>query len=147
MLERFFIRQLRYKSKKYKFHKKEVDFLRFIVRINGIKINPKKIQRILNWSGPKNLKNLQRFLGFGNFNRQFINKYSLIILLLIKLIKKNILFVQIILCQEVFNKFKRVFITISYLILFTLDKPVRIKIDILNKDIKIYLLQKNNEKV
>ena len=35
-----------------------MDFLRFIVEINGIKIDPKKIQKILNWSEPKNLKNL-----------------------------------------------------------------------------------------
>ena len=43
ILERLLIKQLRYKSKKYKFYTKKVDFLGFIIRINGISINPKKI--------------------------------------------------------------------------------------------------------
>ena len=48
VLERLLARQLRCKLEKYKFHKKEVDFLRFIVEINGIKIDPEKIRKILN---------------------------------------------------------------------------------------------------
>ena len=70
-----------------------MNFLKFIVGINGIKIDPEKIQRILDWLRPRNLKDLQRFLGFGNFNQRFISGYLLITLLLIKLIKKNILFI------------------------------------------------------
>ena len=43
ILEQLLIRQLRYKSKKYEFHKKKINFLRFIIRIDGIKIDSKKI--------------------------------------------------------------------------------------------------------
>ena len=141
VLKWLLIKQLRCKSEKYEFHKKEVDFLRFVVKINGIKIDPKKIQKILDWSEPRNLKNFQEFLGFGNFNRQFISGYSLIILSLMELIKKNILFVWITLCEKVFNKLKKTFTTILYLILFILDKSVRIETDVSNKDIEVYLLQ------
>ena len=87
------VRQLRYKLEKYKFPKKEMDFLGFVVEINGIKIDPKKIRKILNWPESQNLRNLQEFLGFGNFNQQFVSRYLLITLLLIKLIKKDILFI------------------------------------------------------
>ena len=140
VLERFLAKQLRYRSEKYEFHKKEVDFLGFVVRIDRIKIDLEKIQRILDWPEPKNLKNLQRFLGFGNFNRQFINGYSLIILSLMELTKKNILFIWTTLCQETFDRFKKTFITVSYLILFISDKPVRIEIDTSDKSIEVCLL-------
>ena len=130
---------MRYKLEKCEFYKKEVDFLEFIIRTNRIKIDPKKIQKVFNWPKPRNLKDLQGFLGFGNFNRQFISRYLLIILLLIKLIKKNILFIWTIFCQKIFNKFKKVFTTVLYLIFFILDKPIRIKTNILDKDIEIYL--------
>ena len=69
-----------------------MDFLGFIIRINGIKIDSKKIQKIFDWPELRNLKNLQGFLGFGNFNRQFVSEYSFITLLLMELIKKNVLF-------------------------------------------------------
>ena len=56
-----------------------------------------------------------------------------------KLIKKNILFVWITFCQKIFNKFKKAFTTVSYLIFFILNKSVRIETNILDKDIKVYL--------
>ena len=70
-----------------------MDFLGFVIGINGIKIDPEKIQKVFNWPELRNLKNLQRFLRFENFNQQFVSGYSLITLLLIELIKKNILFI------------------------------------------------------
>ena len=141
VLERLFTRQLRCKSEKCKFHKKEVDFLGFVVGINGIKIDPKKIQKILDWPESRNLKNLQGFLGFGNFNRRFISEYSFIILLLMELTKKNILFIWTTFYQKVFDRLKRTFITVLCLILFTSDKPVRIEIDVSDKGVEVCLLQ------
>ena len=43
ILERLLVRQLRCRLEKCEFHKKEVDFLGFIIRINRIKIDPEKI--------------------------------------------------------------------------------------------------------
>ena len=56
ILERLLTRQLRCKSEKYEFYKKEVDFLGFVVGINRIKIDSEKIQKILNWPKSRNLK-------------------------------------------------------------------------------------------
>ena len=77
-----------YWKKKYEFYKHEVDFLDFIVGRNGIKINLKKIQKIQEWPVPKNIKNIQKFLNFGNFNRRFIINYSIITILFMEFIKK-----------------------------------------------------------
>jgi len=43
-------RDLRLKSKKCEFHREKVDFLGFIVERHGIRMNPKKIKAIKEWS-------------------------------------------------------------------------------------------------
>ena len=124
-----------------------MDFLGFIVKINRIKIDAKKIRKILDWPEPRNLKKLQRFLGFRNFNRQFISEYLFITLSLMELMKKDIPFIWTIFCQKIFNKLKKAFITASYLILFILDRSVRIETDTSDKGLGIYLLQQNEDKI
>ena len=42
--------------------------------------------------------------------------------------------------QEIFNKLKKVFITVFCLVLFILGKFVKIKTNILDKGIEVYLL-------
>ena len=58
VLEQLFVRQLRYKSEKYKFYQKKVEFLGFIVEINGIQIDPEKVRKVLNWPKLRNLRDL-----------------------------------------------------------------------------------------
>ena len=51
-----------------------------------------KVQKIFNWFTLKILKEIQRFLGFMNYNQQFIERYSKILHFLMTLVKKDILF-------------------------------------------------------
>ena len=53
--------------KKRKFYVKEVLYLRIIISRYRIKINPAKVAAIKDWARPKNVKNVQSFLGFVNF--------------------------------------------------------------------------------
>ncbi|MBW0560983.1 hypothetical protein O181_100698 [Austropuccinia psidii MF-1] len=48
-----------------------------------------KVQQILNWPQPKNIKALQSFLGFANFYHCFIKNYSKKITSLTSLLKKD----------------------------------------------------------
>ncbi|MBW0582805.1 hypothetical protein O181_122520 [Austropuccinia psidii MF-1] len=48
-----------------------------------------KVQQILNWPPPRNLKALQSFLGFANFYRRFIKNYSKKISSLTSFLKKD----------------------------------------------------------
>ncbi|MBW0538395.1 hypothetical protein O181_078110 [Austropuccinia psidii MF-1] len=48
-----------------------------------------KVQQILNWPQPKNIKALQSFLGFANFYHCFIKNYSKKITALTSLLKKD----------------------------------------------------------
>ena len=69
-------RNLKLKPEKCEFHKKEVNFLGFIIGQHGIRIDPEKIKAVREWKAPTNIKELQSFLGFVNYNRKFIKDYS-----------------------------------------------------------------------
>ena len=58
VLIRLLKKQLYYKSEKCEFHKKKVAFLGFLVKKDGIKMDPSKIMKVLDWSQPKNLREL-----------------------------------------------------------------------------------------
>jgi len=62
--------------KKYTFTALEVKFLGFIVTRDRIAADPEKIATIKDWPVPKDLKELQSFLGFANFYRRFIERYA-----------------------------------------------------------------------
>ena len=51
-------------------------FLGFIVSMDGIRMDPEKCQKVLDWPEPLNFKTLQGFLGFANFYRKFIKNNS-----------------------------------------------------------------------
>jgi len=55
---------LHLKPEKYQFHKQEGKYLGFIIGINGIRMDPEKISCILDWQTPKNVTDVQCFLGF-----------------------------------------------------------------------------------
>ena len=59
---------LKLNLKKCEFNKPEVEFLRYIIGIKEIKINPEKIKAIQQWPILTSVKEVQAFLGFANFN-------------------------------------------------------------------------------
>jgi hypothetical protein len=64
------------KLKKRVFHQPQVEFLGYIISNEGLMIDPKKIQAVIDWSIPKTVRDVQCFLGFANFHRIFIKNYS-----------------------------------------------------------------------
>lgn len=72
---------------KCEFFKEEVEFLGFIVSHNGIKANPKKVQAIVDFPYPNNVKELRSFLGLSGYYRRFIKGYANIAKPLTKLLR------------------------------------------------------------
>ena len=62
--------------KKCKFHTNTIEYLGFIMSLEGLRMDPAKVNTILKWPEPRNVKDIQSFLGFANFYRRFINGYS-----------------------------------------------------------------------
>jgi len=77
------------KPEKCHFHKDKVEYLGVIVGKGQVKIDPVKVQGIMDWPIPTNLHEVRSFLGFGNYYKDFIANYSCITRPLHDLIKKS----------------------------------------------------------
>ncbi len=49
------------------FHQFEVEFLSYIISRNGIHMDPRKVQTIVDWATPASIQDVQCFLWFANF--------------------------------------------------------------------------------
>ena len=58
------------------FAQSTIEYLGFIVGNGEIRMDAKKVEAIQTWPEPKNLTNVQSFLGFCNFYRRFIKDFS-----------------------------------------------------------------------
>jgi len=67
---------IKVKLSKCEFHQNETEHLGFIIGQEGVKTDPVKTQAIWDWTAPEKIKEIQCFLGFCNFHRQFIEGFS-----------------------------------------------------------------------
>jgi len=72
----------------------------------GIKVDPAKIQVIVNLMPPKTQKEVRIFLGYAGYYRIFIENLSKIALPLFKLLAKDIEFQWTTNCENAFEKLK-----------------------------------------
>ena len=70
----------------------EIHYLGYIISAQGIKMDPSKVQVIQDWPTPKNVHDIQVFLGFTNFYRTLIHDYSNKTCKLTNLLKKDVPF-------------------------------------------------------
>ncbi|MBW0576063.1 hypothetical protein O181_115778 [Austropuccinia psidii MF-1] len=77
------------KASKCVFHASSLEYLGYAVSSDGLKMDSSKVQQILNFPQPKNIKDLQFLLGFANFYFHFIKNYSKKVTALTSLLKKD----------------------------------------------------------
>jgi hypothetical protein len=80
---------IKFNDAKSIFYVQKINFLGYILITDGIEIDPVKIAIIKNWLTPKNVTEIQKFIGFANFYRKFIREYSGVLTSLTDLIKKD----------------------------------------------------------
>jgi hypothetical protein len=78
------------KPEKCAFEQEEIDYLGVIVGQGTLKMDPKKIQGIADWSPPTMVTKVWQFLGFTGYYCYFIPNYSKIARPLLDLTKKAI---------------------------------------------------------
>lgn len=77
------------KFSKCEFWLQEVQFLGHVINPDGIKVDPSKVEAVMNWQAPKNVGEIRSFLGLAGYYRRFIQDFSKIASSLTKLTKKN----------------------------------------------------------
>ncbi|KAK3524080.1 hypothetical protein QTP70_018012 [Hemibagrus guttatus] len=65
-----------FKAEKCTFHQPSVQFLGYNIDRSGICMDERKVTAVKDWPIPTSVKELQRFLGFANFYRRFIQGFS-----------------------------------------------------------------------
>lgn len=120
---------LRLKPSKSEFHKQRIEFVGIIVSYNGLEVNPDKVARVTEWKEPTTIKEVQEFLGFVNYYRQFIKGYSKIAVPLTELTKKTEEFIWSGAAQKAFDELKTLLTTTPILQLFDHAKPTTVETD------------------
>ena len=80
---------LKLKPKKCELIQKEVKYLGHVVSADGVATDPVKVEAVRQWCAPKNLKEVQAFLGTAGYYRQFIPGYATIAKPLTQLTRKE----------------------------------------------------------
>ena len=92
-----------FKAKKCKFRKQKIEYLGLVVQEGKLAMDLAKLKGNLEWTTPKTVKEVQSFLGFGNFYRWFIKNFSHLAHPLNDLLKKDKKFIWSSECQESFD--------------------------------------------
>ena len=88
---------------KSEFHKSRVEFLGYIITLDGLEMSKEKVKAVLEWPVLTTLKELQSFLGFAGYYRKFIKGYGEITTPLTELTKKSKPFKWTLECQQWFE--------------------------------------------
>jgi hypothetical protein len=117
------------KPEKCEFSRPEVKYLGLLISCNRLRMDPGKVKAVTDWLAPSNVTKLQRFIGFSNFYRRFIDHFSGTARPLHDLTKAKVPFVWDNRCKAAFNKLKTAFTTAPVLKIANPYRPFLLKCD------------------
>jgi len=117
------------KPEKCKWKVREVEFLEVIIGPKGVEMQKKKVEGVLNWPAPKNVKEVQKFLGLANYYRRFIKDFARIAALLHVLVRKEQKWKWEKKQKEAFEKLKAGFTTEPVLAILDINREMRVEAD------------------
>ena len=117
---------------KREFHRDQVEFLNYILSLEGLQMDEDKVQVICEWLNLYQLKDVQSFLGFANFYRRFIHNYSELTVLLTRLTQKNIPWSWNEEYQNAFKELKVIFILALILTYWNPNTPILVETNVSN---------------
>jgi len=117
------------KASKCEFHTTEIEYFRYVISPQGLRIDEEKIRTIKEWKEPTNVKGTQSFLGFANFYQRFIQDYSWITTPLTHLTRKEVSWEWGDEQQTAFDTLKTAMVREPILQHFDPERPVTIETD------------------
>jgi len=106
-----------------------VEFLGVVIDLKGVEMQKEKVEGVLNWPTPKNVKEVQKFLGLANYYRKFIKNFARIAAPLHVLVRKKQKWKWEQEQEEAFGKLKAVFTTEPVLAIPDIDREMRVEVD------------------
>ena len=117
------------KMKKCTFNAQEVKFLGHIVGVNGVRVDPAKVQAINDWPVPQNVHQVRSFVGLATYFRKFIQGFSSMVAPLHELTKKDVPFKWTPQCQQAFESVKHTMTHAPVLAMPDFKKPFEVICD------------------
>src|SRR6266566_2610671 len=117
------------RAEKCEFLTQQTTYIGLIVSPEGISMDPKKTKAVKEWGTPKNVKDVQAFLGFANFYRRFIQGFSALASPLSALTKKDQPFLWTTQTESAFQALKQAFTTAPILQHFDPEKSIIVETD------------------
>ncbi|KAL4339993.1 hypothetical protein GQ457_08G031450 [Hibiscus cannabinus] len=102
--------QLYAKLSKCEFWIREVVFLGHVVSSEGIRVDPKKVEAIVNWKQPTSVIEIRSFLGLAGYYWRFVSGFSKVASPLTKLLQKGVKYEWSDARQQAFEKLKEALI-------------------------------------
>jgi len=117
------------KPEKCKWKVREVEFLGVVISPKGVEMQKEKVEGVLNWPAPRNIKEVQKFLGLANYYRRFIKDFARIAAPLHVLVRKEQKWKWEKEQEEAFEELKAVFTTEPILAIPDIDREMRVEAD------------------
>jgi len=132
ILKRLEENDLYVKPEKCVWKARKIGFLGVVIGPKGIEMEEEKVDEVLSWSEPKNVKDIRKFLGLANYYKRFIKDFAWIARLMNMLTRKDEKWVWEENQQKAFDKLKRIFTKKPILAVPDLDKEFRVEADASN---------------
>ena len=111
---------------------RKIGFLDVVIGPSGIEIEKEKVDRVLSWLEPRNVKDVRKFLGLANYYRKFIKDFARLARPINVLTRKDMKWRWEGAEQAAFDKLKKAFTMRPVLAAPDLDKEFRVEVDTSN---------------
>jgi len=106
---------------------RKIGFLGVVIGPSRIEMEKEKIDGVLSWPEPRNVKDVRKFLGLANYYRRFIKDFAQVVRPMNVLTRKDVKWQWRVEQQKAFDELKRVFTTKPVLAAPDLDKEFRVE--------------------
>jgi len=130
------------KPEKCMWKARKIRLLGVVIGPNGIEMEAEKVDEVLNWPQPKNMKDIRKFLGLANYYRRFIKDFARVARPMNMLTWKDEKWQWKEAQQKVFEELKRIFTSKLVLAAPDLDKEFRVEADASNYVTRVVLSMK-----
>lgn len=136
--------QWKLKLSKCRFAQQSISYLGHVISSQGVATDPSKIESVLHWPLPQDVKQLRSFLGLAGYYRKFVKNYAVLARPLTDLLKKSSFFVWTPAHTASFEALKSALVAAPVLALPDFNKSFQLQTDASEHGVGAVLLQEGH---